>query len=67
MNKTHEDSKVIDSYYRGCEAFKAGKERIPANDQKFLDNVLKGLKVGEGLPYIKAWLKGWDNSNLGIK
>lgn len=60
MNKTIEEV----AYDFGVRAFKEGKKRIPAHDNKFLKTCLKGCKIGEGLPYHIMWLRGWDNSNL---
>lgn len=54
------------AYSLGVQAFKAGKARIPAQDKILAENCLKGNKVGEGIPYLKAWLRGWDESNLQI-
>lgn len=52
------------AYKFGVDAFKKGKPRIPAADKLFLDVCIAGLQVGEGLPYIKAWLRGYDESLL---
>lgn len=59
-------SKLIQdvAFSLGCEAYKKGKDRIPALDKDLLDNCIAGCKVGEGLPYLKAWLKGWNFENL---
>jgi hypothetical protein len=53
------------AYSLGVEAFKADKKRIPAHDKTFLETCIKGLQVGEGIPYSKSWLNGWDHANLG--
>jgi hypothetical protein len=55
------------AYSFGAAAFNHKKPRIPANDKEFIDQFMNGTKVGECLPFIKAWLKGWDESNLKIK
>ena len=52
------------AYSLGCEAFKKGKSRIPAMDDVLLKTCIAGCKNGESLPYLKAWLKGWDFENL---
>ena len=52
------------SYGLGVKAFKDGKKRIPAMDKLLLENCLTGCKIGESIPYLKAWLKGWDYENL---
>ena len=49
----------------GVTAFKNSKRRVPANDNIFLEECIRGLEVGEGIPYSKAWLEGWDLANLG--
>jgi hypothetical protein len=46
----------------GHKAFINGKPRIPALDTE-LSKLLKGSKVGEGIPIMLAWLKGWDDTN----
>jgi hypothetical protein len=48
----------------GVKAFNNGRKCIPACDQELLDTFLKETKVGEGLPYIKAWIRGWTYTNL---
>ena len=52
------------SYGLGVKAFKDGKKRIPAMDKLLLENCITGCKNGESIPYLKAWLKGWDEMNL---
>jgi hypothetical protein len=47
----------------GRAAFEADKKRIPAQDPAVLP-LLAGLQVGEGLPILNAWLRGWDRANL---
>lgn len=53
------------AYSLGVQAFKNGKKYIPAWDKKLLEICLKDCKVGEGLPYLKQWTKGWNDTNLG--
>lgn len=48
----------------GVQAFKDGKKRIAAHDEEFLQTCLKDCKVGEGIPFVISWLKGWDDANL---
>jgi hypothetical protein len=52
------------AYSLGVTAFKNGKMRVPAWDKTLAENCLKDCKVGEGTPYLKEWLKGWDDANL---
>lgn len=52
------------AYGLGMKAFKNGKKCVPAYDTLFLDTCIKGCKVGEGTPYLKAWLDGWTDGNL---
>lgn len=46
------------AYGLGKSAFMEGKSAIPALD-KNLKSVLKGVPVGQGLPIIRAWIKGF--------
>jgi len=50
----------------GDEAFHKGMKRVPVFDKKILELVKKTTtgEVGTGIPYFKAWLKGWDKANL---
>ena len=59
-----DESMVTIAYNLGVQAFKTGKKAVPAQDDKFLETCLTGCKVGEGLPYIKAWSEGWHETNL---
>ena len=52
------------SYNFGKIAFEKGKRCVPALDEEFLNKIITGLKVGEGLPYYKAWSSGWMDANL---
>lgn len=51
------------AYNFGVEAFNRGERCVPAHDKEFL-KILEGLKVGEGIPLLKAWNKGWTDKNL---
>lgn len=62
MSKLLEDV----AYSLGVTAFKNGIKRAPCMDKEYLSNVVAGCKVGESIPYSKAWLKGWDEGNLHI-
>lgn len=53
------------AYSLGVQAFKTDKICIPALDKEFTENCLKDCKVGEGIPYLTSWLKGWNDANLG--
>lgn len=55
------------AYSYGVTAFKNGMPRIPALDSKLLKDCIAGCQVGEGLPYLMAWLKGWDEGNLHVE
>lgn len=46
----------------GTNAFAAGIQ-APVLDPEMMD-LLKGLKVGEGIPLLKAWIKGWTLARL---
>ena len=54
------------AYSLGVLAFKAGKKCIPDHDQKFTEVCLTDCQVGEGVPYLDSWLKGWHDGNLGL-
>jgi len=54
------------AYSLGVTAYKNGLKRIPAIDKNLLEYCVKGCKSGESIPYLKAWLKGWDHVNLGV-
>lgn len=54
------------AYGLGVRAFKHGKKCVPAFDQMLLENCLKDCKVGEGIPYLKSWITGWHDANLGL-
>lgn len=56
--------KRLSAYEYGVKAFMAGMPCIPARDTEFLTNLIAGLKVGEGLPYIKEWHRDWVKANL---
>ena len=47
----------------GQTAFSNGKPCIPALDPD-LRTLLTDVKVGDGLPILKAWTKGWHTANL---
>lgn len=36
----------------------------PASDKNFLTS-LRGVQVGEGKPYLKAWIRGWNKMARG--
>lgn len=55
-----DENKKQRAYELGAEAQKAGKMRIPALDSKLLKECVSGNSVGESLPYLHAWLRGWD-------
>jgi hypothetical protein len=54
--------KVIQAEEMGRAAFAAGKKAIPAHDASFLP-LLSGNQVGEGLPLLDAWIRGWHTAN----
>lgn len=53
------------AYNLGVEAFRNGQLCVPALDKELADKCLINCKVGEGLPYLKEWLNGWHDANLG--
>jgi hypothetical protein len=63
MTKQEMESKKTDAFLLGVIAFSNGKKAIPAHDNDLL-KLLTGNKVGEGLPILKSWEKGWHSANL---
>ena len=57
---------TTDAFLLGVRAFRAGKKCIPAFDRNLM-NMLPGLQVGQGKPYLLAWQKGWTFANLSNK
>lgn len=54
------------AYSYGVQAFKRGAKRIPAHDKALLhDCIATTSEIGQGIPYLDAWLRGWDDANLG--
>ena len=53
------------AYGLGARARQHDKPKIPAKDEILLESCLKDCQIGEGSIYIYAWLKGWDDVNLG--
>jgi len=47
----------------GEDAFLAGKKALPYTCKR-LGVLLKNRQVGEGLPLLKAWEKGWNKANI---
>ena len=48
----------------GEDAYKAAAERVPSADIKFMEKMIKGLKVKDnaGIVFLGAWLGGWDSA-----
>ena len=55
------------AYEYGKKAFEEGKKRVPAHDAQFLAAHIADKKVGEGMPFINEWLRGWDEANLSVQ
>ena len=47
----------------GRAAYHDGKVCVPALDEKFLISNLPPI-VGEAIPILEAWLRGWTEENL---
>jgi len=47
----------------GREAYHNNVKAIPCLDIKIM-KLLEGLKVGEGIKPLEAWMKGWNNENI---
>lgn len=56
------EDKVLAAAVLGTIAFNEGRS-VPCFDPKLMD-LLNGLRVGEGLPVLKAWTRSWDAANL---
>lgn len=57
------DRKENIAYGLGVNAFMKNAKRVPAHD-KLLLSFISDCKMGESIPYLRAWLKGWDAANL---
>lgn len=55
--------KITKAWDLGKEAFRKGEPGVPALDPAFL-LLLEGLKVGESLPILQAWIDAWTEENL---
>lgn len=51
------------AYNLGKHAFHNGMKAIPVYDTELM-KMLEGNKVGEGLPLLKAWNRGWHEENI---
>lgn len=56
-------TKVIVAQVLGQKAFVNGAKRVPAHDPELM-TLLAGNEVGQGIPVLDAWLRGWDEANL---
>lgn len=56
---------LADAQAMGKAAFKAGKKAAPALDTEFMKKCPKG-KIGEAVPWLKAWTKGWHSANAAV-
>lgn len=62
MNQTTEAAKIVTAQVLGQQSFVNGKAPVAAHDPRLLE-LLKGNKVGEGIPVLKAWNRGWHEAN----
>lgn len=58
------DDKIKMSYEYGKKAFLDGITNASAGDKEFLNTIVAGSEVGESIPYLEAWNKGWHNMNM---
>ena len=58
------EKKINAAYAFGKAACTRGVQCAPALDLRNLEPPLKGNKVGEGIPVLKAWSRGWHSANL---
>jgi hypothetical protein len=56
-------NKIKKAYKLGKQAFREGRVCVPCYDARLM-KLLQGNKVGEGIPVIEAWSKGWTEENL---
>jgi hypothetical protein len=64
MNKiTKAEAKRI-GYEFGQKAFHKGLMAVPFYDIEFVEACIKGGEVGEGIPYLDGWIKGWHHENI---
>ncbi len=57
------ERKIEEAAVLGRNAYKEGRKCIPHQD-KYLDKLLEGIKVGEGIEIIKKWHQSWVEANL---
>ncbi len=57
------DKRCNIAYGLGVSAFMKNKPCIPVKDELFIE-AIKGNEVGESIPQLKAWIKGWTAANL---
>lgn len=57
-------AKITKAAELGKKAFEEGRPCIPALDVEFNVACITGLKVGEGLPVLDAWMGAWTKANL---
>ena len=68
VSKMIKTTKIAAAEQAGRDAFHRGIECAscldPAMCGKGNDTILTGVKVGEALPILKAWNRGWIDENL---
>jgi hypothetical protein len=52
---------ISEAYEFGKQAYTKGLPWIPANDKELLE-AIRDIRVGEGVPFFKAWSKGWNDA-----
>lgn len=49
---------------RGVEAFGRGAKRVPGWDA-WVNEAIRGKSAKEAVELMGAWLRGWDEANVG--
>lgn len=56
---------ILEAEILGKMAFDRGGSRASCQDRGMEDFLARHqFKIGEAMPYLKAWVRGWDNANL---
>ena len=56
----------LSPYEMGRDAFKAGKNAVPAQDKAFVDAHIagSGKKPGDAIKVLDEWIRGWHEANV---
>lgn len=63
---TVDEQKVAAAEKLGREAFARGAKAVPAHDRELMA-LIAGDRMGDSIPALKAWNRGWDKANLAAE